>query len=280
MSKVKITCDSTADLSHELLKKYNIDTIPLYIIIDENTYRDSVDIQLDDIYAYAQRTEKLQKTAAVSVQDYIDLFAKYQEYDAIIHINIGQQFSSSFQNAYIASQEFKNVYVINSENLSTGSGHLVIEAAELAAQGLDAEQICENLKRVIPKIDASFVIDTLDYLKMGGRCSSIQAFGASLLNIKPCIEVIDGKMEVGKKYRGKIEKSIQKYVVDRLKDRDDIITDRVFITHSGCSVDLLNQVKQLVIESQPFEEVFITRASCTISCHCGPNTLGVLFKTK
>ena len=170
--------------------------------------------------------------------------------------------------------------MINSENLSTGSGHLVIEAAELAAQGLDAEQICENLKRVIQKIDASFVIDTLDYLKMGGRCSSIQAFGASLLNIKPCIEVIDGKMEVGKKYRGKIEKSIQKYVVDRLKDRDDIITDRVFITHSGCSVDLLNQVKQLVIESQPFEEVFITRASCTISCHCGPNTLGVLFKTK
>ncbi|MCU9595077.1 DegV family protein [Caldibacillus thermolactis] len=280
MSKVKITCDSTADLSHELLQKYNIDTIPLYIIIDENTYRDSVDIQPDDIYAYAQRTGKLPKTAAVSVQNYIDLFAKYQEYDAIIHINIGQQFSSSFQNAYIASQEFKNVYVINSENLSTGSGHLVIEAAELAAQGLDAEQICENLKRVIPKIDASFVIDTLDYLKMGGRCSSIQAFGASLLNIKPCIEVIDGKMEVGKKYRGKIEKSIQKYVVDRLKDRDDIITDRVFITHSGCSVDLLNQVKQLVIESQPFEEVFITRASCTISCHCGPNTLGVLFKTK
>lgn len=280
MSKVKITCDSTADLSHELLQKYNIDTIPLYIIIDENTYRDSVDIQPDDIYAYAQRTGKLPKTAAVSVQNYIDLFAKYQEYDAIIHINIGQQFSSSFQNAYIASQEFKNVYVINSENLSTGSGHLVIEAAELAAQGLDAEQICENLKRVIPKIDASFVIDTLDYLKMGGRCSSIQAFGASLLNIKPCIEVIDGKMEVGKKYRGKIEKSIQKYVVDRLKDRDDIIPDRVFITHSGCSVDLLNQVKQLVIESQPFEEVFITRASCTISCHCGPNTLGVLFKTK
>lgn len=280
MSKVKITCDSTADLSHELLQKYNIDTIPLYIIIDENTYRDSVDIQPDDIYAYAQRTGKLPKTAAVSVQNYIDLFAKYQEYDAIIHINIGQQFSSSFQNAYIASQEFKNVYVINSENLSTGSGHLVIEAAELAAQGLDAEQICENLKRVIPKIDASFVIDTLDYLKMGGRCSSIQAFGASLLNIKPCIEVIDGKMEVGKKYRGKIEKSIQKYVVDRLKDRDDIITDRVFITHSGCSVDLLNQVKQLVIESQPFEEIFITRASCTISCHCGPNTLGVLFKTK
>lgn len=280
MSKVKITCDSTADLSHELIQKYNIDTIPLYIIIDENTYRDSVDIQPDDIYAYAQRTGKLPKTAAVSVQNYIDLFAKYQEYDAIIHINIGQQFSSSFQNAYIASQEFKNVYVINSENLSTGSGHLVIEAAELAAQGLDAEQICENLKRVIQKIDASFVIDTLDYLKMGGRCSSIQAFGASLLNIKPCIEVIDGKMEVGKKYRGKIEKSIQKYVVDRLKDRDDIITDRVFITHSGCSVDLLNQVKQLVIESQPFEEVFITRASCTISCHCGPNTLGVLFKTK
>lgn len=280
MSKIKITCDSTADLSKGTLQKYNIDTVPLYIILEDETYKDSVDIQPDDIYAYAEKTGKLPKTAAVSVQNYIDLFSKYQDYDAIIHVNLGQQFSSSFQNAHLAAQEFKNVYVINSDNLSTGSGHIVLEAAELAEQGHDAKFIYEKLQELIPKIEASFVLDTLDYLKMGGRCSAIQAFGASLLNIKPCIEVIDGKMDVGKKYRGKIEKSIQKYVVDRLKNRDDIATDRVFITHSGCSEELINNVKQIVLEHQPFEEVLITRASCTISSHCGPNTLGVLFKTK
>lgn len=280
MSKIKITCDSTADLSNDILQKYNIDTIPLYIILDDKTYRDSVDIQPDDIYEYAKKTGKLPKTAAVSVQNYIDLFSKFQDYDAVIHINLGQQFSSSYQNAYIASQEFENVFVINSDNLSTGTGHIVLEAAELVEQGHDAETICEKINELVPKVDASFVLDTLDYLKMGGRCSAIQAFGATLLNIKPCIEVIDGKMDVGKKYRGKIEKSIQKYVVDRLKNRDDIVTDRIFITHSGCSDELINHVKQLVLEHQPFEEVIVTRASCTISSHCGPNTLGVLYKTK
>lgn len=216
MANIKITCDSTADLSEQLLTKYNIDVTPLYIILEDKSYCDSIDIQPEDIYEYAERTGKLPKTAAVSVQNYIDFFSKYKkEFDAIIHINIGAKFSSTHQNAYIAAQEFSNVFVVDSENLSTGSGHIVLEAAKLANQGLTAVEIIDKLQELIPKVEASFVINTLDYLKMGGRCSALTAFSANLLNIKPCIEVIDGKMDVGKKYRGKIDKAIRKYVIDR-----------------------------------------------------------------
>lgn len=279
--KVKVTCDSTADLSNELLCKYTIETIPLYITLDGKSYRDSIDIQPEDIYEYSDRTGILPKTAASSVQNYLDVFSKAHEtYDAIIHISLGQSFSSSYQNAYIASQEFDNVYVVNSNNLSTGTGHVVLEAASLANQGLAANEIVSRLESLIPRLETSFVVDTLEYLKRGGRCSAVTAFSANLLNIKPCIEVTHGKMDVGKKYRGKIEKSIQKYVIDRLKDREDIINDRIFITHSGSSEQLINQVKELIELYHPFKEIIVTKASCTISCHCGPNTLGILFKRK
>ncbi|MCU9613554.1 DegV family protein [Caldibacillus lycopersici] len=281
MRKIKITCDSTADISDGLLERYSIDTIPLYINKDGISLKDGVEIQPEDIYSYANETGKLPKTSAVPIVEYINLFGRYaNSYEAVIHINLGQQFSSTYQNACIAAKEFHNVFVINSDNLSTGTGHIVIEAAKLAEQGLPAEEIVGKINEIIPKVEASFVIDTLDYLRMGGRCSALTAFSANLLNIKPNIEVIAGKMEVGKKYRGKIEKSIEKYVVDRLKDREDIVTDRIFITHSGCSEEVIENTKQLVQQYQNFDEIIITQASCTISCHCGPNTLGILFKRK
>lgn len=281
MTSIKITCDSTADLSKDLMERYNIDTIPLYINLNGKSFKDGVDIQSDDIYEYVKKTGILPKTAAVSIKDYMDFFKKFHSsYDAVIHINLGEKFSSSHQNAVIAAGEFSNVYVINSNNLSTGTGHIVLEAAMMAEKGLSLEKIIENLQQLTEKIETSFVIDTLDYLKMGGRCSSLQAFSANLLNIKPTIEVIDGKMEVGKKYRGKIEKSINKYVADRLQGRTDIVTDRIFITHSGISEEIIAQVKDKVQEYQNFDEIVVTRASCTISCHCGPNTLGILFKRK
>lgn len=281
MTSIKITCDSTADLSKDLMERYNIDTIPMYINLNGKSFKDGVDIQSDDIYEYVKKTGILPKTAAVSIKDYMDFFKKFHSsYDAVIHINLGEKFSSSHQNAVIAAGEFSNVYVINSNNLSTGTGHIVLEAAMMAEKGLYLEKVIENLQQLTKKIETSFVIDTLDYLKMGGRCSSLQAFSANLLNIKPTIEVIDGKMEVGKKYRGKIEKSINKYVADRLQGRTDIVTDRIFITHSGISEEIIAQVKDKVQEYQNFDEIVVTRASCTISCHCGPNTLGILFKRK
>lgn len=281
MTSIKITCDSTADLSKDLMERYNIDTIPMYINLNGKSFKDGVDIQSDDIYEYVKKTGILPKTAAVSIKDYMDFFKKFHSsYDAVIHINLGEKFSSSHQNAVIAAGEFSNVYVINSNNLSTGTGHIVLEAAMMAEKGLALDEIIKNLQLLVEKIETSFVIDTLDYLKMGGRCSSLQAFSANLLNIKPTIEVIDGKMEVGKKYRGKIEKSINKYVADRLQGRTDIVTDRIFITHSGISEEIIAQVKDKVQEYQNFDEIVVTRASCTISCHCGPNTLGILFKRK
>ncbi|WP_062356890.1 DegV family protein [Bacillus kwashiorkori] len=281
MSNIKITCDRTADLSKDLIETYNIDTIPFYINLDGKSYKDGIDIQPAEIFAYVERTEKLPKTAAVPVGDYITFFSKFRDtYDAIIHINLGEKFSSSYQNACIAAKEFSNVYIINSDNLSTGTGHLVIEACKMVNSGMKTEMIIKQVENLIPKVEASFVIDTLDYLKMGGRCSALTAFSANLLNIKPNIEVLNGKMEVGKKYRGKIDKSIYKYVTDRLKGRKDIITDRIFVTHSGCSEELISEVKQLIQQYQNFDEIIETTASCTISCHCGPNTLGILFKTE
>lgn len=281
MSKIKVTCDKTADLSEELLAKYDIATIPLYINMDGKSYKDGEEILPEDIFKYVSQTGILPKTAAASIKDYMDLFSTYKDdYESIIHISLGQSFSSSYQNANLASEEFSNVYVINSNNLSTGSGHVVLETVKLVEEGYSAEEILKNIDQFKEKVEASFVIDTLDYLRMGGRCSSLQAFGASLLNIKPSIEVIEGKMEVGKKYRGKIDKAIEKYVAERLKNRTDIVTDQIFITHSGCSDEIIESTKQLIKSYQNFEQITVTIASCTISCHCGPNTLGILFKTK
>lgn len=281
MAKIKITCDSTADLAPDMYDELDIDRVPLYIILDEETYRDSIDIEPDDIFAFVEKTGRLPKTAAGSIQDYTEVFSKYAEdYDAIIHFNIGEQFSSSYQNARIAAQNFDNVFVVNSDNLSTGTGHQILDAKQWAAEGMSAEEIVNRITESVAKYETSFVIDTLDYLRKGGRCTPLQAIGANLLNIKPTIEVIDGKMDVGKKYRGKMNKVLQKYVTDRLKDRDDILTDRIFITHSGCSEETIELVKEKVREYQNFEEIIVTRASCTITCHCGPNTLGILFRTK
>ena len=281
MANIKITCDSTADLTPEMYEELDIDRVPLYIILDEETYRDSIDIQPDDIFAFVNKTGRLPKTAAGSIQDYTETFSKYAEdYDAIIHFNIGEQFSSSHQNARIAAQNFDNVYVVNSDNLSTGTGHQILDAKRWAEEGIAAEEIVQRIEENLDKYETSFVIDTLDYLRKGGRCTPLQAIGANLLNIKPTIEVIDGKMDVGKKYRGKLNKVLQKYVTDRLKDRDDILTDRLFITHSGCSEETIELVKETVQKYQNFGEIIITRASCTITCHCGPNTLGILFRTK
>ncbi|MBP3041722.1 DegV family protein [Bacillaceae bacterium Marseille-Q3522] len=281
MDKVKITTDSTADISPEVIKKYEIETIPLYINLDGNSLKDGIEITPEDIFAFAEKTGRLPKTSSVSVQDYLDLFSAYSHtYNAIIHLNLGSHFSSSYQNAVIAAKEFDNVYVVDSKNLSSGTGLLAIEAAIMAEAGTTTEEIVRSIEALVPKVESSFVIDTLDYLRMGGRCSSVAALSANLLNIKPTIEVIDGAMKVGKKYRGRISKAIEKYVADRLQNRDDLRLDRIFITHTGCSADTVAKVKKLVEESLPFQEIIETEASCTISCHCGPGTLGILFIKK
>ena len=278
---IKITADSTCDLSPEILQSMEITLIPLYILVGEESFRDGVDIAPKDIFNYVDNEGKICKTAAINAYDYESFFTEFaSKHEAVIHICIGSVFSSCYQNASLAAKSFDNVYVIDSQNLSTGSGYLVYEAALLAREGKKAEEICVYLEEFVPKMDASFVIEHLDYLHKGGRCSGLEAFGARLIQIKPCIEVLYGKMVVGKKYRGSFERCLEQYVRDRLLQQDNIDNSRVFITYSACPEPTLAKVEEAVRTYGDFKEVIQTKAGCTVCSHCGPNTLGILFKRK
>jgi len=279
--KIKITSDSTCDLSAEQLKQYDITILPLAVAMGGRDYRDGVDITPKDIYTHVSGGGDLPKTAANNIAQYQACWSQFLENcDAVIHLNISAEFSSCYQNARAAAAEFENVYVVDSRNLSTGHGLLVLKAAELAAQGMDAAEIARTLEALTEKVDASFILDQLEYLKKGGRCSSLAALGANLLKLKPCIEVKDGKMAVGKKYRGAYEKCLKEYVTDRLKDQTDLDLSQVFVTHSGIDEALVQVAVDAVKALQPFETLTVTTAGCTVSSHCGPGTLGVLFMRK
>ena len=281
MSHIKITCDSTCDLPQELYTKYDVEVVALAVTLGDELHRDGVDITAPELFSYVKETGTLPKTSAISMGEYMDVFGKYvDEGRTVIHINLSSNLSASHQNAVLAAQELGNVYVVDSRSLSTGSGHLVIEAAEMAAQGLDAGTIVARLNEMKERVDASFVLQTLEYLQKGGRCSSVTALGARALQLRPEIRVADGGMGVGKKYRGSMEKSVLDYVRGRLDGRDDIDTHRIFVTHSPMDQSVVDKAIALVKELHPFEEVIETSAGCTICSHCGPNCLGVLFFKK
>ena len=279
--KVLITRDSTSDLPAELVEKLGIKTIPLVINLGEKSYQDGVDITPDDIYKYHSEHGILPKTSAANVDDMINFFKKYvDEGYSIVHFNISSTMSSTYQNSCIAADEFEDVYVVDTANLSTGEGLIILKAVEFVNQGLSAKEVYEEVLKLIPHVDASFVIDSLEYLHKGGRCSTLATLGANLLKLKPCIEVKGGSMGVGKKYRGKYSEALKQYVEDRLSDYSDIDLSRVFVTHAGCDDEIVNQVIEQVRASAPFEELIVSRAGCTISSHCGRNTLGVLYIRK
>jgi DegV family protein with EDD domain len=282
VTAIRITADSTCDLSPELLAQYNIETLPLYIIHDGTEYKDGVDITPDALFEKVRASGKLGSTAAVNVDDYLAFFSRLRETcETVIHFTISSEMSSCCQNARIAAEEVGGVYVIDSRNLSTGIGLQVLRACELAQKGMAAEVIVSAITAMADKVDASFVPDKLEYLKMGGRCSAAAALSATLLRIHPCIQVREGSMGVGKKYTGSHEAVLMKYLKDRLAKLEDVDLSRVFITHSGMSDPaLVDKVKDAVLAIAPFEDVQVTRAGCTISNHCGPNTLGVLFCKK
>ena len=282
VTAIRITADSTCDLSPELLAQYNIETLPLYIIHDGTEYKDGVDITPDALYEKVRASGKLGSTAAVNVDDYLAFFSRLRETcETVIHFTISSEMSSCCQNARIAAEEVGGVYVIDSRNLSTGIGLQVLRACELAQKGMAAEVIVSAITAMADKVDASFVPDKLEYLKMGGRCSAVAALSATLLRIHPCIQVREGSMGVGKKYTGSHEAVLMKYLKDRLAKLEDVDLSRVFITHSGMSDPaLVEKVKDAVLAIAPFEDVQVTRAGCTVSNHCGPNTLGVLFCKK
>ncbi|MBO7711348.1 MAG: DegV family protein [Lachnospiraceae bacterium] len=280
--KVKITTDSTGDLSPELLERYDIAVTPLTVTLGSRSGKDGTDITPDDIYAYVEQSGKLPKTSAVSTWEYEAFFRGWKEQGyEIVHFCISSEFSSSYQNAVLAAKEMDGVRVIDSRNLSTGQGLAVLHAAELAEAGCPAEEIARKCREILPRIEASFVVNDMEYLYKGGRCSGLAAFGANIFRIKPCIEVIDGHMEPRKKYRGSIQRAMRSYAEDRLKGRSDIDTRRIFLTHTRCDRETIEYVRSLIRELQPeTEEILETTAGATITTHCGPETLGVLFVRK
>ncbi len=279
--KIIITSDSTTDLSRELIERYNIGILPLLVTLGDKTYTDGVDIDANYIYDYHSKTGELPKTSAVNIPTAEEFFEKYtKDGNTVIHFTISSEMSSTYQNCCIAAEDFDDVYVIDTKNLSTGGGLLVIAAAEMAANGMEANEIADKVRALADNVDASFVIDNLEYLHKGGRCSAVAAFGANLLKLKPCITVKSGKMGVEKKYRGKYLDVVKEYAAERLTTGGEIDLDRVFITHAGCDDEIVNAVIEIVKNTLPFKEVFVTRAGCTISSHCGKDTLGVLFIRK
>ena len=279
--RVKIISDSTCDLSADLIQRYDIGIVPLIVMKDNQEYLDGITITPADIFAHVAAGGSLCSTAARGVAVYQEMFAKYaKDYDGVLHVNIGSDFSSSYQNACIAAEDFDNVRVIDSKNLSTGQGLVVLKACDLAGTAADMDELKAQLDAFTSRVEASFVLDRLEYMVKGGRCSGAAAEGANLLSLKPCIEVKNGKMAVVKKYRGHIEKCMASYVKDRLAGRDDLDHDRIFITRTDVAKESLEAVRSGVAQYGNFGNVYETVAGCTVSCHCGPGTMGILFVRK
>lgn len=278
---IKILSDSTCDLPLEVLEKYNITMIPLSVIKDGEQFTDGVNITPAEIFAHVAAGGSLCSTAAINIGEYAEWFGKYApDYDGVIHINISSEFSCSHQNACLAAEEFDNVRAVDSRNLSTGQGLVVLKACELAKECNNLDELVEKLQTFTDKVEASFLLDRLEYMVKGGRCSAAAALGANLLNLKPCIEVKNGKMAVVKKYRGNYAKCLASYVKDRLSGRDDLDKATLFVTRTPVTEECLNAVKEAVASYNDFETTYWNEAGCTVSCHCGPGTLGVLFVRK
>ncbi len=280
---VRIIADSTCDLSKELLERYNIVIIPLMVTLGEKSGYDGIDITPEDIYHYVEETGELSKTSAVSTWDFRQKFKELRAGgDELVVFTISSKFSACFQNAMTTAEELGGIYVVDTQNLSTGEALVIIKAAEMAAEGKTAQEIVLACGELIPRVEASFVVDSIEYLRKGGRCSAVAALGANLFKIKPAIEVINGAMEAGKKYRGSLNKVITAYAEDRLKDRtDQIDMSRIFVTHTKCDPEEVEYVKSLVRQYCPdVREILETVAGATVTTHCGPGTLGVLFIRK
>ncbi len=278
---IKITTDSTCDLPKHMLEQYDITVFSLGIVKAGRLYHDGVDIRTADIAAHVDAGGEITTTNAVNAADYEDTFrALTEKYDAVIHINIGSSFSCCYQNAKLAAEEVPEVYVVDSGNLTVGHGLMVLAAADAARAGKSVTEILDQLEDMVPRIETSFVLDRLDYMKKGGRCSAVAALGANLLKLHPCVEVIDGKMSVTRKYRGGIEKVVADYVRERLRDRTDLDNSRAFLVDTCQGDELANIAREILREDGRFGEILEAKAGCTIFCHSGPGTLGLILLRK
>ncbi|MDO5322507.1 MAG: DegV family protein [Clostridia bacterium] len=275
--KIHFSADSTCDVSPEFLARYPVEILPLSVELEGKFYRDGVDLTPDTIISRVNAGAALPKTSAVNVEEYRTAFTRALESsDAVIHFNISSEFSSCHQNACLAAEGL-NVWCIDSRNLSTGITMLLAEGFDRAEAGEEPEQIARELRERVDKVDVSFIVDRLDYLYKGGRCSALAMLGANVLHIRPCIEVKDGKMGVCRKYRGTYERCLRQYIADRMRTKDDVKPRRIFLTHTGVAAQAVETVRELVLQEVPFAEVYEVRAGCSITSHCGENTFGIIM---
>ena len=282
MKRIGISADSSCDLSAELAEQYGIAVIPQAIIMDGKTYRDGIELKPADIFRHVSEGGEICSTTAINTAEYCGVFSELRkECGALIHFTIGSGLSSCYQNAVLAANEVPGVTVVDSMNLTTGIGYLAVAAAKMAAAGMELEEITAKLEELKAHMDVSFVIDKLDYLKKGGRCLAVTAFGANLLNIKPSICMKNGTLAVEKKYRGAFRQCVRRYIEERLDAvKDRCVPDIIFLTHAACSEAVLEEAADLIRSRGIFSEILVTEAGCTVSSHCGPNTLGIIFAVK
>lgn len=283
MPKIILSADRTCDIGAQLQEKYSVNLISYPITLEDKKYMDSVDIMPDDLYESFRKTGNLPKTSAINPSEYIEYFKPWvDEGYEIIHITLSSAITSSYQSCVLAAAELPGVHVIDSRNVSSAIALLVVEAGERIAKGMSAEQIVEEVTALRSKSHCSFVLETLEFMKAGGRCSGVAALAAGMLGLKVCIEVNNetGELHAAKKYRGNMDKVLSQYVKEQFEKYDNINPERMYITHSGVSEERIANVKKMVEETGLFKEIYISRASCTISTHCGPGTLGVLFMEK
>lgn len=277
--KIVISAESTIDLPKELLDKYNIKTTPFTINLGDELIEDHFGVS-KEIFEFVDKSKKLPKTSAVSPDQFKTHFENLKkDYNAIVHVSLSSLISSAYNNACMIAKEMENVYVVDSKSLSTGIALLAIKGKDLIDEGKDAKEIFETLQALTPKVEASFVLERLNYLYKGGRCSALALLGANILKIKPQIILSDGRMIVGKKYMGNMTKVVDKYIDDLLDSNPNPILEHVFITHSSPMPEA-EKILTEKLENRGFKYIHNTLAGGTISSHCGPNCIGVLFLNK
>ena len=279
MKKIIVAGDSTFDLPDEIIEKYDIKVMASYVNLGEKCLPDWPDVKQEDLLEYYKNTHTIPKTSAANIYDYVEFFKKYAEKDAdLVFISKGSSVSSCYQNAVTASEEFDNVFVIDSQNLSAGSGILTVLAAK--AKFENGKDLKEYLDNCVNKLDSSFVIETLDFLRAGGRCTAMQLFGANLLKIRPEVVVLNGKMTTGKKYRGQYEKVLMTYIDDRFSNVEQYDDEMLFVADTFLDEGLKSRIQEYIKQKGYFKQVVFTRAGSAVFCHCGPNTLGLFFLKK
>jgi DegV family protein with EDD domain len=278
---VKIVADSTCDLSKELTEKYQIEVIPLPVNLGDKPCLDGLDVFPEDLFRYCRESGKLPTTSAPTPAYYEEFYQRWTDegYD-VVHFSISLAFTVTHNIARMAAEKFPNIHPVDSQNISAGMGILALMAAELRDEGCPAEEIVRRVSGMRSRVRTSFILDTLEFMYKGGRCTGVQKLGANLFNLKPCIEVRDGEMIVGKKYRGNLGNVLEQYTEAKLQGKEDLDLRRILIAHCNVSQPVLDRVTAKIRECQPFEEVLVLPTGCSVSVHCGPNTLGLIYLKK